>query len=127
MSYYGDSSEWDSDSEENSHGSTLLEDITLPDVIRGGNQHQTRVSNSLVQPPAENNPSRTTNTHMCTVIKENQTQSHSVENINTMNNYLNDTSLFTESSERSDDEDEEAFLSGYRTDVWDKTLESYSD
>ena len=44
-----------------------------------------------------------------------------------MDNYLNDTSSFTELSERSDDEDEEAFQNGDRTDVWDETLESYSD
>ena len=44
-----------------------------------------------------------------------------------MDNSLNDTSAFTELSERSDDEDEKAFLNGDRTDVWDETLESYSD
>ena len=64
---------------------------------------------------------------MCTVINLNHTQSHSVENTNTMDNYLNDTSAFTELSKRSDDEDEEALLNGDRTDVWDETLESYSD
>ena len=35
MSYDGDSSEWDSDSEANSHGSTFLEEIPAPDVICG--------------------------------------------------------------------------------------------
>ena len=106
MSYDGDSSEWDSDSEENYHGSTFLEEIPLPNVIHGGNQQQTRVSNSLVQPPAENTPSRTTNTPMCTVINSNHTQSYSVGNTNTMDNSLNDTSAFTEFSESSDDEEE---------------------
>ena len=64
---------------------------------------------------------------MCTVINLNHTQSYSVGNTNTMDNSLNDTSAFTELSERSDDEDKEAFLIDYRTDVLDETLESYSD
>ena len=127
MSYDGDISECDSDSEANSHGSTCLEEIPVPDVIRGRNRQQTRVSNSLVQPPAENTPSRTTNTPMCTVINSNHTQSHLVVNTKTMDNSLNDTSSFTEQSELSDDEDEEAFLNGDRTDVWSETLEYYSD
>ena len=44
-----------------------------------------------------------------------------------MDNSLNDTSEFTELSERSDDEDKKAFLNGDITDVWNEPLESYSD
>ena len=35
VSYDGDSSDWDSDSEANSHGSKFLEDIPVPNVIIG--------------------------------------------------------------------------------------------
>ena len=43
MLYDGDRSEWDSDSEANSHGSTFLEEIPVPDVIHGRTRQQTRV------------------------------------------------------------------------------------
>ena len=116
-------SDWGLEAKEYDQGSTYLEEIPEPVIILQRTHQQTRVSNYLNQPECS---SITTNKSMCTFIESNLNNSR-LPRSNVAIGIPLDYTVLTKLTRRSDDEDEEAFLNGDRTDVWDETLGYHYD